>query len=82
MEGPEWDSQAHCTVHSERRAEEKANSGGGGGVREVTVMAFSAYGPPPGDGDLLKIPGGGGYLGDVIRLAGGGEDLLPGKKCL
>ena len=64
-------------MHSESRAEEKANSGGGGGVREVTVMAFSAYGPPLEMVTSLKYLGGGGYLGDVIRLAGGGEDIFP-----
>ena len=33
---------------------------------------------PPGDGDLLQIPRA-GDLGDIQRLAGGGEELGLGK---
>ena len=79
MEGPEWDAQAHGTVHLGRRAEEKAISGGGGegGHRQ----GFQSIWDPPGDGDLLQIPGS-SDLGNGQLLVGGGEELGPGNKFL
>ena len=70
VEGPEWDSQAHITVHSGSGAEYMAISGRGGegGHRQ----GFQRLRGPPGDGDLLQIPGT-GDLGSRRGLAGGGE---------
>ena len=75
-EGPEWDSQAHSTVHLGRGAEEAAISGGGGegGCRQ----GFQRLWVPPVDGDLLQIPGA-GDLGNGRRLVGSGEELGLGK---
>ena len=76
MKGPKWDAQAHVTVHSGSRAEETAIIGGRGegGHRQ----GFHRIWAPPEDGELLIIPGV-GNLSDRLRLAGGGEELGPGK---
>ena len=78
MEGPEWDSQAHDTMHLGSGEEETAFSGGGGegGHRQ----GFQRLWVPPGYGDLLQIPRA-GDLGDGRQrlLAGGDEELGPGK---
>ena len=79
MEGPEWDTQVHGTVHPGSGAEETAISGGGG--EGGHCQGFQRLWAPPGDGDLLQIPGA-DYLGGVRRLAGGGEELGPGKEGL
>ena len=49
--------------------------------KEVTVRDFSAYGRPPGDGYLLQISRA-GDLGGGQKLAGGGEERVPGKEVL
>ena len=79
MEGPEWDAQAHITVHLWKGVEDTVISSEGeeGGHCQV----FQCLWAPPGDGDLLQIPGA-GDLGGVRRLAGGGEELGPGKEGL
>ena len=58
------------------RAEEKAISRGGGegGHRQE----FQRLWVPPGDGDLLQIPWR-GDIGGRQGMAGGGEELFPGK---
>ena len=79
VEGPEWDSQAHITVHSGSGAEYMAISGRGGegGHRQ----GFQRLWEPLGDGDLLQIPGAVDF-GYGRRLAGGGEELGPGEEVL
>ena len=79
MEGPEWDAQTHSAVQLGRGAEEMSISGGRGegGHRQC----FQRLWEPPGDSDLLQIPGM-GDLGGRRRLAGGGEELFPGKGVL
>ena len=79
MEGPKWDAQEHVTVHLGSGAEEMAISGGGG--EGGYHQGFQRLWAPPGDGDLLQIPGA-GDLGRGRRLAGGGEGFGPGKKGL
>ena len=76
MEGHEWYTQAHGTMHSGIGAEETVigGRGGVGGHRQD----FQSLWAPPGDGDLLQIPRA-GDLGDGRRLVGGGEELVPGK---
>ena len=76
MEGPEWDAQAHVTVQPYRGAEETeiSGEGGEGGHRQ----GFQHLWAPPGDGDLLQIPGT-GALGGRRRLSGVGNELVPGK---
>ena len=77
MEGPEWDAQAHGTMHLGSGAEETAISGEGGG--EVgRRQGFLCIWAPLRDGDLLQIPRV-GDLGDGRRLSFGGEELGPGK---
>ena len=46
--------------------------------RDATARALSAYGRPPGDGDLLQIPETGDLIGR-LKLADGGKELVPGK---
>ena len=70
MEGPEWDTQVHGTVHPGRGAEETAASGGGG--EGGHHQDFQCLWAPPGDGDFLKIPGAGDINGGR-RLDGGDE---------
>ena len=79
MEGPEWDAQAHGTVNSGIVAEERVINGRGleGGHRQ----GFQRLWDTPVYGDLLQIPGA-SDLGDRQRLAGGGEELEPGKEGL
>ena len=76
VEGPEWDAQTHRTVQPGGGSEETVihGRGGEGGHRQ----GFQRLRVPPGDGDLLQIPGT-GNLGGRRRLAGGGEELVPGK---
>ena len=79
MESPGWDTQAHGTVHLGSGAEETEISGGGGegGHRQGSQRIWA----PPGDGDILQMPG----SSDIVnggRLAGGGEELGPGKEIL
>ena len=66
-------------MHSGSGAEETAISGvgGGGGHHQV----FQCLWAPPGDGDLLQIPGT-SDLGNCQQLAGGGEELGPGEGVL
>ena len=70
MEVPEWDAQAHSTVHLRSLAEETAISGGGeeGGHCQNIQRLWT----PPGDGDLLQIPGA-GDIGSGQLLARSGE---------
>ena len=75
-EGPEWDEQAHNTVQTGSRVEETEISGRGGEVGHH--QGFQRLWAPPGDGDLLQIPGMGDLSGRQ-RLAGGGEKLVPVK---
>ena len=72
MKGPEWDAQAQGTVHLGSGAEETEISGGGGEGGHCQV--FQRLWAPPGDGDLLQIPGA-GDIGDGRRMAGGAEEL-------
>ena len=76
MEVPEWDAQTHSTVKPGSGAEETAinGKGGEGGHRQ----GFQRLWAPPGDGNLIQIPGT-GDIGGIRRLAGGGEELVPGK---
>ena len=53
IEGPEWDSQVHGTVHSGSGAEETVISSGGG--EGGHFQGFQRLWVPPGDGDLLQI---------------------------
>ena len=79
MEGPEWDTQVHGTVHLESGAEETAIiSGGGEGGNH---QGFQSLWEPPGYGNLLQVPGA-GDLGGGQQLAGSGEELDPGKEGL
>ena len=72
MEGPEWDAQAHGTMHSGRGEEETTISRGG---REVDhSQVFQRLWSPPRDGDLLQIPRA-GDLGNGRRLSRVGEEL-------
>ena len=66
----------HRTVKTGSGAEAAAFSSGGGegGHRHV----FQRLRSPPGDGDLLQIPGT-VDLGGRRRLAGDGKGLVPGK---
>ena len=76
---PEWYSQAHCTVRPGSGAEETGISGGGGEVDHR--HGFHRLWSPPGDGDLLQIPGGVDLVG-VSLMAGSGELLIPDKEGL
>ena len=79
MEGPEWDAHAHGTVHLGSRAEETEIIGG---VEEGGhCQGFQRLWVPPGDGDLLQIPGA-VDLGDRRQLSGGGEELIPSEEGL
>ena len=64
--------KAQCTQGVERRRRRLSTEE----EREVTARDFSAYGFPPGDGELLQIPRA-GDLGNGRRLDGGGEELGP-----
>ena len=66
----------NSTVQPGRGAEETDISGrvGEGGHRQ----GFQRLWSPPGDGDLLQIPGTVG-IGGRRRLDSGGEELFPGK---
>ena len=44
-------------------------------------QGFQRLWAPPGDGDLLQIPGA-GDIGDGRQLDGGGEELGPGEEGL
>ena len=77
MEVLAWDAQAHGTIHSGRGAEDTEISSWGGG-EGGHLQVFQRLWAPPGDGDLLNIPGT-GDLRDGRRLAGGGEELGPVK---
>ena len=79
MEGREWDTQAHGTMHSGNRDEETAiiRGGGEGGHRQ----GFQRLWSPPGDGDLIQIPRA-GDIDNGQRLADGGEELGPGEYCV
>ena len=77
VEGPEWDAQAYGTVHSESGAEETEISGGGG--EGGHHQGFHRIWAPPGDGDLLQIPGA-GDLGDGRQLAVSDDELGLGKE--
>ena len=71
MEVLTWDAQAHVTIHSGRGAEDTEISSGGGG-EGGHLQGFQRLWAPPGDGDLINIPGT-GDLGYGRQLAGGGE---------
>ena len=75
MEGPEWDALTHSTVQMGSGEEVMViiSRGGEGGHRQ----GFQLLWDPPGDGDLLQIPGT-GDLGGRRRLDGGGKELVPG----
>ena len=79
MEDPEWDEQAHGTVFPGSGAEDTEISGGEGegGHRQ----GFQRLWDPPGDVELLQIPGV-GDLGGGRQLASSGEELGPVKECL
>ena len=62
-----------------RGAEETAIIGGGG--EGFHQQGFQRLWAPPGDGDILQIPGL-CDLGNGRQLAGGGEELGPGKENL
>ena len=66
-------------MHSGSGAEETEISGRGGegGHRQ----GFQRLWDPPGDGDLLQIPGA-GDLGNGRKLSGSGDELGPGKDVL
>ena len=55
MEVPEWDAQAHVTVHPGSGAEEMEISDGGG--EGGHCQGFQRLWPTPGDGYLLQISG-------------------------
>ena len=76
MEGPKWDALAHITVQTGSKAEAKTiiSRGGEGGH----LQGFQCLWAPPGDGELLQIPGT-GDLGGRRRLAGSGKELVPGE---
>ena len=76
VEGPEWDAQMHITVQSGRGTEMTVISVGGG--EGVHCQGFQRLWAPPGEGDLLQIPGT-GDLGGRRRLAGDGKEIVPGK---
>ena len=79
VEFPEWDAKGHGPIQLGSRAEEMAIIGiGGEGVQH---QVFQRIWEPPGDGDLLQIPG----VGNLVnrrQLAGSGEELVPGKEGL
>ena len=66
VEGPEWGAQVQGTVHQGSGVEETAICGGGG--EGGHCQGFQRLWAPPGDGDLLQIPGT-GDIGVVRRLA-------------
>ena len=63
-------------MHSGRRAEETAFSGGRG--EGGHQKGFQRLWASPGDGDLLQTPSA-GDISDGQQLAGGGEEIGPGK---
>ena len=76
MEGHEWDVPTHSTVKMGSGAEATAIGSRGGEVGHR--QSFQRLLAPPGDGDLLQIPGT-GDLGGRRRMDGGGKELVPGK---
>ena len=76
VEATEWDELVHSALQDGSVEEATALDGGGGdgGHLQVTQSLWA----PPGDGDLLLIPGT-GDLGVRRRLAGGGQELILGK---
>ena len=66
----------HITVQPGRGVEATAiiSGGGEGGHRQ----GFQRLWAPPGDGELLQIPGT-GHIGGKKQLDGGGKELVPGK---
>ena len=66
-------------MHRGSGAEETAISGGG--VKVGHCPGFQRLWVPPGDGDLLQIPGE-GDLESGQRLTGSGEELGSGKEGL
>ena len=70
MEGPEWEAQAHVTVHPGSGLGETAIIGGEG--EGGYLQGFQRLWVPPGDDYLLQITGA-GDLGGGQQLAGGGE---------
>ena len=79
MKGLEWDAQTHNIVQPGCGAEETAISSIRG--EGDHLQGFQCLWAPPGDCDLLQIPGT-GDLGGGRLLAGGGEELVPGKEFL
>ena len=77
MEGPEYYIQSKGTVRPVSAADETEFSGGGGEVGHH--QGLQRLLAPPGDGDLLQIPDV-GDVGSGRRLAGGVEELVPGKE--
>ena len=67
------------TAHCNRGAEKTVISSGGG--EGGNHQGFHHPWAPPGDGDLIKIPGT-DDLGSRTRLAGGGEELVLGEDSL
>ena len=62
--------QAHVTVHPGSGVKDIAIGGGGG--EGCHFQVFQRLWAPPGDGELLQIPGV-GDLGGGRGLSGGGE---------
>ena len=59
--------------------EETTISGRGGDIGHCQI--FQRLWAPPGDGELLQIPGM-GYLGGIQQLAGSDEGIVPVKGSL
>ena len=69
------------TAQCARGAERKRRKLAGGGGEVDHRHGFHRLWSPPGDGDLLQIPGGVDLVG-VSLMAGSGELLIPDKEGL
>ena len=76
VEDPKWDAQTHSAVQTGIVEEATACSSRGGETGNYQV--FQCLWAPPGDDDLLLIPGT-GDLGGGRRLDGGGKELVTGE---
>ena len=70
VEVAEWDAPVHSAVQEGSRAEATALGGGGG--TSVCLQGIQNLWVPPGDGELLLIPGAGDLCGSLL-LAGGAQ---------
>ena len=79
MEGNEWDVPTHSAVQkgSGEEATDINSRRLEGGQRQGIQRLWA----PPGDGNLLMIPGK-GDIGGGRRLAGSGQELVPVKRCV